>query len=139
MSLGCWVWWERDTCCIFTNRSSPSTQTTHTPHANLHSKAPIRLPITLQAAIALSRVRSCTFLIDIARCCAVKPTGKLAPRIINCHEDLRSEMSYRSMSVLPKITVYRTAAVRRPKKLHSNFVTCDGKTCSKRQEYQVPA
>ena len=69
----------------------------------------------------------------------MKPTGKLAPRTINCDEDLRSEMSYRSMSVLPKITVYRTAAVLRPKKLHSNFMTCDWKTCSKRQEYQVPA
>ena len=68
----------------------------------------------------------------------MKPTDKLTPRIINCHEDLWSEMSYRSMSVLPKTTIYRTAAVLRPKKLYSNFMTCDGKTCSKRQECEVP-
>ena len=46
---------------LFINFSSLSTQTTYIPCPNLHTKAPIRLPVILQAMLARSRMRGLHF------------------------------------------------------------------------------
>ena len=68
---------------FFTNFPSLPTHTTYTPHPNPHSIAPFRLPVILQAMLAHSRMRDCTFLFMVGRCHPNKPYNSLAPTIID--------------------------------------------------------